>query len=187
MVTPLRAATIAFVLAAPASAQIAEPAWLHVSPLAGAVIASVPGDAPRTATTLQLEGSRELPIGLGVALGFAWPASGREASELAGPWAEGTLAYRFKLRYRGFLAPYAGPLLGASLHDIDAPSAPAGQGRWVARWHFGGRAGMDIPVGGGWPAVRVEIAYRNSPSAGGLGGSDVTTALFGFRWSHPLR
>ena len=187
MLNPRRAAALAFLLAAPATAQTAEPAWLHISPLAGAVIASVPGEAPRAAAALQLEASRALPIGPGVALGFAWPSARREAAELTGPWIEATLAYRFRLRYRGFLAPYAGPLVGGSLHDTDAPAAPAGERRWVPRWHFGGRAGMDIPVGSGWPAVRVEIAYRNTPSAGGFGGSDVTTALVGFRWSRPLQ
>ena len=178
---------LAFVLAAPGTAQTVEPPWVHVSPLVGAVIASVPGEAPRAAAALQIEGSRGLPIGLGVALGMTGAGTGRQASELAGPWAEASLAYRFRLRYRGFLAPYAGPLLGGSLHDIAAPGAPAGEGRWVPRWHFGGRAGVDVPVGSGWPAVRVEIAYRSSPSAGGLGGSDVTTGLLGFRWSHPLQ
>ena len=75
---------------------------------------------------------------------------------------------------------------GVPEHDLDADGAPSGEGRWLARWHFGGRAGLDIPVGRGWPAVRLEAAYRHTPSAGGLGGSDTATALVGFRWSRAL-
>lgn len=171
---------------APAAAQN-EPPWIHVSPLLGAVVGSVPGEAPRPAAGFQLEASGPLPIGIGVAAGHARGSAGRPAAESAGTWAEAILAYRFRLRFRGYIAPYAGPLLGGALHDLQAPDAPAGAGRWLARWHFGGRAGLDIPVGSGWPSVRVDVSYRHAPSAGGLPGSDLTTALVGFRWSRPLR
>ena len=181
----LLALLVAVVVPAGARAQ-AEPAWVHLSPLAGAVAASVPGAGPRPAAALQLELSRSLPVGFGVTAGWLWPSSDRGAAELAGGWAEGTFAYRFRLRLRGYVAPYAGPLLGAALHDLEAPGAPSGEGRWLTRWHFGGRAGVDIPVGSGWPFVRVEIAFRHTPSTGDLGGSDVTTAMVGFRWSRPL-
>lgn len=168
------------------AAQSVEPPWLHASPLAGVVAASVPGDAPRLALALQLETSGALPIGLGITAGLTAPSAGSGVRELSGPWAEATLAYRFRLRFRGYLAPYAGPLLGFFLHDIGGDDAPVAEGDWLARWHFGGRAGLDIPVGRGWPAVRLDVAYRHVPSAGGLGGSDLTTALLGFRWSYPL-
>lgn len=182
----LAATTAPALLAGPAGAQDGDPDWLHAGVLGGVVAASVPGDAPRPAAALQIAFSRTLPIGVGVTAGWAWPSADRAAAEHAGPWAEATFVYRFKLRFRGYLAPYAGPVLGASLHDVDAPGAPAGADGWIRRWHFGGRAGIDIPVGSGWPAVRAEIAYRHSPAAGGLGGSDVTTALVGFRWSRAL-
>lgn len=191
MIAPLLAALAVLSLgtplpATPLAAQSGQPPWLHASPLAGVVAASVPGDAPRLAIALQLETSRAMPIGLGITTGFAGRSAGSGVRELSGPWAEATLAYRFKLRFRGYLAPYAGPLLGFFLHDTGRDDAPAGRGEWLARWHFGGRAGLDIPVGRGWPAVRLDLAYRHTPSGGGLGGSDLTTALIGFRWSYPF-
>ena len=182
----LGAVLLGLAIAPPAAAQVDSPLWVHVTPSLGIVARSVPGDGWRPAAALQLEISRDLPMGPGITAGYAWPSRDRDARELAGPWAEATFAYRFRLRFRGYLAPYAGPLLGGALHDLDAPGAPPGEGRWLFRWHFGGRAGMDIPVGGGWPAVRVEATYRHTASAGGLGSSDTATALIGFRWSRPL-
>lgn len=169
-----------------AAAAQGEPRWLHVSTLGGAVAASVPGDAPRPAAGLQLELSRTLPVGFGVSVGIAPGSQARGAAEPAGPWAEATFAYRFRLRFRGWIAPYAGPLLGGMLHDLDGAGAPAGNRRWLARWHFGGRAGIDVPVGRRWPALRVEAAYRHFPPTGGFGTGNLTTALIGFRWSRPF-
>ena len=184
--TALLLAAVPALLAGPAAGQTADPTWIHLSALPGVVAASVPGDAPRPAALLQLEVSRTLPIGIGVGFGYALGSADRGAAEPAGPWGEAMFAYRFRLRFRGWLAPYAGPVLGAALHDVDAPGAPPDAEGWITRWHFGGRAGLDIPVGGGWPAVRVELAYRHSPSAGGLAGWDLTTATLGLRWSKAM-
>jgi hypothetical protein len=167
---PARAQT-----AGPHSPAFQEPYWLHITPIAGAVAVSRPGEAGGPVAALQLEVSRNLPVGIGVTAGYWFP---RGVAAPDGPFLEATLAYRFHLRARGRLSPYAGPVAGAIRDDT-------GEIREI-RGFFGGRAGVDIPAPGPWPTLRLEASYRHLSEAAGRGTGDTLLLLVGGRWSIPF-
>lgn len=166
-------------LATPASAQAAydTPYWIHITPMVGAMAVSRPGDAGGPVATLQLEVSRALPVGIGMAGGYWFPSSD-SAIEPDGLFGEILMVYRFHLRAGGAISPYAGPVLGAIRDDTGAIRE--------VRGFFGGRGGVDIPLGIGWPALRLEASYRHLSEAAGRGAGDTALLLVGGRWSLPL-
>lgn len=158
----------------PARAQQSPPWWLHGSPLAGAVIAADPGHAPRAAVALQLEFSRIMPIGFGLAGGYAAAHADDLEGQASGPWAEALFVYRFALRVGGRVAPYIGPVAGVLW---DGP---------LTRGHFGGRLGVDIPMGRRLPALRAEVSWRRFTEERGEGAAHLAKLMVGGRWSVPL-
>lgn len=181
-VAALAALAASAALAGPAGAQTAapppvdEPYWVHVTPGAGVTAISRPGQAGGAVASLQLELSHARPVGFGITGGYWFPTDA--PADPDGPFLEATFAYRFHLRARGHLSPYAGPVAGAIRDDT-------GETREI-RGFFGGRAGIDIPIRGPWPALRIEASYRHLSEAAGRGTGDSTLLLLGGRWSVPF-
>ena len=152
-----------------------DPTWVHASGIAGATIVSRPGEELRPVIGFQLEVSRTVPIGIGIAGGYWFGGEPGTRKEPDGAWAEATFVYRFHLRLGGHVSPYAGPVLGV-VGSRDHPDP---------RWFFGGRSGLDVPIGGG-RALRLEATYRRLSQVPVLGDADLVTAGLGLRWSFPL-
>lgn len=154
-----------------------DPYWLHITPAAGGLLVSRPGDAGGIMASLQLEVSHMLPIGMGLAGGYMFPGDD-PAQAPDGPFLEAIFVYRFHLRAGGRVSPYAGPLAGGIRDDTGEISE--------LRGFFGGRAGIDIPIPGAWPTIRIEAAYRHLSEAAGRGTTDTALLALGGRWSVPL-